>query len=166
MELARNFEGKTAKFSDLDLGTAMALISKTTPTEIRDEIFEAAGKGEAVSRETVRKRIAEGKAAQRKSAAKKADPGDVKRVETLPAAGKSPAEEVAVAMLNLLRALEKNGLHCKADDVAELLLEDQSKHLPPKVSECADFVNDVATGLAVLMPQESEVGSELRALAS
>lgn len=168
MELARNFKGKTAKFADLDLGTAMALIAKSTPAEIRDELFEAADQSGNVAREEVRRRIADGKAAARmpRPQQKKAAPSDEKEIETPPAAGKSPAEEVAVAMLSLLQALEKNGLHCKPDDVAELLLERENKGLPPTVSKCAVFLNDVATGLAVLTPPEPEVVSELRALAS
>jgi hypothetical protein len=169
MELARNFEGKTAKFADLDLGTAMALITKSTPTEVRDEVFAAADKGEAVSREAVRKRIANSKAALRKSEAKKADLSGAKSVSeatiglattgggTPPTTGKSPSQEVAEALLSLLQALEKNGQHCKPDDIAELLVGDGSKRTTANIMDCTEFVGEVAAGIKVLIQSEPAI---------
>jgi hypothetical protein len=168
MQLARHYEGKTAKFADLDLGTALALVANPALEKVRDEVFERADAGEKITREDVRTQIAEVKAAapKRQAKAKMDSPSDEKKIATPPAASKSPAEEVAVAMLNLIQALEKNGLHCKPDDVAELLLDGGNRRFRPTISECAHFVNNVATGLAVLLPPEPEVVSELRSLAS
>ena len=177
MELARNSEGKTAKFADLDLGAAKALIAKTTPVEIRNELLRRAEDGENITREEVRQRIADGRAAERKAGPheKKANLSNAKKVEVEtvralataddphrpPDTDKSPAGEVSDALLNLLHALEKKGSQCEPDDVAELLLDGESKRLPLQVNECADFIKDVFTGLEVLMAPEPEVASEL-----
>jgi len=183
MELARHYEGKTAKFADLDLGTAMALIAKSTPAEVRDEVFEQAATDKKITREDVRKRIAVVKAAapQRPAKAKKADLSGAKSVEveayqiprkptsettsvsltteggTPSITGKSPIQEVAEALLSLLRALEKNSQYCKPDDIAELLVEGGSKPTPENIMDCTDFVGEVAAGIRVLIHSEPDI---------
>ncbi|MGA2793921.1 MAG: DUF3102 domain-containing protein [Roseiarcus sp.] len=78
MSIARFFQGKTANFADLDVGTAAALAAKSTPAEIRNELLERAVAGQSISREEVKERLAAGKEARRlaKAAAKIAEPCD------------------------------------------------------------------------------------------
>jgi hypothetical protein len=159
MELARNFERKTAKFADLDLGTARALVAESTPAEIRNELFEAADNGESIGREEVRKRIADSKAAARKPVPqeKKADPSDAEKIKTTPAAGKS---SMANGLRDLLRFAERLRLDCNPDEVAVLFLKGGDEHIPPNIRECVDFVLGVFAEIAAQMPPGSDIKSE------
>lgn len=78
MSIARFFQGKTANFADLGVGTAAALAARSTPAEIRNELLARAEAGESISREEVRERLALGRQAQlsAKTAANKAGLSD------------------------------------------------------------------------------------------
>jgi hypothetical protein len=78
MSIARFFQGKTAYFADLDVGTAAALAARSTPAEIRNELMERAVAGQNVTREEVRQRLAAGREARQlaRAAVRKAEPGD------------------------------------------------------------------------------------------
>jgi hypothetical protein len=149
------YEGKTAKFADLDLGTALALVTDSTLEKVREEVFERAEKGEKLARKDVRKQIAEVKATQPKRLAKakaikpSATTGDEAFLATT---GKSPAEEVAEALLNLLHAAEKNRLHCTPNDVAVWLMDEEYKRVPMASSECFGFVSSITQDL-LRMPE-------------
>ncbi len=58
IKLAQHYKGKTAKFADLDLGTALTLVADATLEKVRDEVFNRADNGEKIIREEVRKQIA------------------------------------------------------------------------------------------------------------
>jgi Protein of unknown function (DUF3102) len=182
MNLAKNFTGKIATVTNFKLSTAYASAAESTPAEIRDELLTRVEAGENISREDVRKRVADSKVAGRKSAAK-AEPSDSKKVEaatvlalstaddavmkseplttdaeTSPATGKSPAEEMAQALLNALRVSEKNGSLCESHHVALLLRKD--KRIPMNIKECVECVLEVLTELA-RMPSGSDIEDEL-----
>jgi hypothetical protein len=177
MSLAKNFIGKIATVTNMKLSTAYALVAESTPMEIRDELLTRVEAGENISREDVRKRVADSKVAGRKPAAKakKAESCDSKKVEaatvlalataddavmrsepltteaeTSPATGKSPAEEMAQALLNALRVSEKNGPLCESHHVALLLWKD--KRIPMNIKECVECVLEVLAELAAQMP--------------
>ncbi len=78
MSIARFFQGKTANFADLDVGTAAALAAKSTPAEIRNQLLERAVAGESISREEVKERLAAARQALQsaKAAARKAELSD------------------------------------------------------------------------------------------
>ena len=61
MSLAAHFQGKTANFADLDLGTARELID--APAEVSDPIMRRAEAGETISREEVKAARPSGSAA-------------------------------------------------------------------------------------------------------
>jgi len=75
MSIARFFQGKSANFADLDVGTASALAAKSTPAAIRNELLERAEAGESITRAEVKERLAAGREARQspKAAAKKAE---------------------------------------------------------------------------------------------
>ena len=52
MSLAAHFQGKTANFADLDLGTARELIN--SPAEVSEPIMRRAEAGETISQEEVK----------------------------------------------------------------------------------------------------------------
>jgi hypothetical protein len=58
MSIARFFQGKSANFADLDVGTAAALASRSTPVEIRKELLGRADAGEIITRDEVNERLA------------------------------------------------------------------------------------------------------------
>jgi hypothetical protein len=159
MELAKHYEGKTAKFADLDLGTALALVTDTTLEKVRNEVFERAETDEKIIREDVQKQIAEVKATQPKrlAKAKKEAPSAVS--EAFLAAGKSPAQEVAEALLNLLSIVEKNKPHCEPDDIAVFFVNDDHKRISLATSGSFGFVSSVAE--ALLRMPEPEVQLKL-----
>ncbi|MGO9721184.1 MAG: DUF3102 domain-containing protein, partial [Methylocella sp.] len=49
MRLAEHYEGKTAKFADLDLGTALALVTNEMLEKVREVVFEQAEAGKTFS---------------------------------------------------------------------------------------------------------------------
>jgi hypothetical protein len=58
MSIGRFFQGKSANFADLDVGTATALASRSTPAEIRKELLGRADAGEIITRDEVNERLA------------------------------------------------------------------------------------------------------------
>jgi len=163
MELARHFEGKTANFAGLDLGTARALVADSMPAKIRDELFKRAKDGETITGEEVRKRVAESNAADSKptSKAKQAEPNDSTKVEARAAMGESTAANVADGVLNLLYCVERSRPDCDPGDVVKLILESGDERIPPNIKLSGQFVLDVLAGLAAQMPPGSEIESEL-----
>jgi hypothetical protein len=94
MSIARFFQGKTAYFADLDVGTAAALAAKSTPAEIRNELMDRAVAGQTVTREEVRQRLAAGREARQaaRAAARKAEPSDAQSIgESQPRPAPLPA---------------------------------------------------------------------------
>lgn len=69
MSIARFFQGKSANFADLDVGTAAALASRSTPAEIRNEFLGRADAGEIITRDEIKQRLAAAKEAQRLASA-------------------------------------------------------------------------------------------------
>ena len=69
MRIALHFDGKVAKFADLDLDTANTLIAKSTPDEVRDQLFARAEAKQPITRAEVKTAIAGGKAARRMAGA-------------------------------------------------------------------------------------------------
>jgi|GEM_PF-4971087 len=145
IKLAEHYEGKTAKFADLDLGTALALVTDPTLEKVREEVFKRAETGENITRVDVRKQIAEVKATQPKRPikTKTTAPSVATEGEASHAIGKSPAEEVAAALLNLLSAVEKNKPNCEPDDVAVFFMNDDSKRIALANSGSFGFVASV-----------------------
>jgi len=153
--LAQHYEGKTAKFADLGLGTALALVADPTLEKVCDDVFKRAETGEKIMREDVQKQIAEVKSAgpKRLAKAKAAAPGAATEGEASHAIGKSPAEEVAAALLNLLSAVEKNKPNCEPDDVAVFFMNDDSKRIALANSGSFGFVSSVTQLLQMLEPE-------------
>jgi hypothetical protein len=69
MSIARFFQGKSANFADLDVGTAAALASRSTPAEIRKELLGRADAGEIITRDEVKERLAAAREAQKSASA-------------------------------------------------------------------------------------------------
>jgi hypothetical protein len=69
MSIARFFQGKSANFADLDVGTATALASRSTPAGIRKELLQRADAGEIIRRDEVKERLAAAREAQKLASA-------------------------------------------------------------------------------------------------
>lgn len=69
MSIARFFQGKSANFADLDVGTATALASRSTPAGIRKELLGRADAGEIITRDEVKERLAAAREAQKSASA-------------------------------------------------------------------------------------------------
>jgi hypothetical protein len=69
MSIARFFQGKSANFADLDIGTAAALASRSTPAKVRKELLERADAGEIITRDEVKERLAAAREAQKSAGA-------------------------------------------------------------------------------------------------
>jgi hypothetical protein len=156
MELARHYAGKSAKFADLDLGTALALVTNSALEKVRDQVFERAESGEKITREDVRKQIAEVKDARPKRSAKaKTDTPRIAKDGEPPLANiRSPAEEIAEALLNLLSMVEKCKPQCKPDDVAVFFVNDESKRIVLADTGAFAFVSSITEAL-LRMPESN-----------
>jgi hypothetical protein len=147
MNVARFFDGRRAKFADLDLGTAYALVAKSTPEEIRNDLLSRITAGEKVARKEVLKLVAEAKDSRQeaRAAAKETTSSVAKQVSTVdaaevseangeargdarPAADKSAAEELRDALLTLSWCAARDGHRCDPEEVARLLLECDRSH--------------------------------------
>jgi hypothetical protein len=143
MDAARFFDGKTAKFADLDLSTAYALAAKSTLEDVKNDLLDRAERGERITQTLVLELLAEGKARQKEekkgmASLKATVPEDYKitsgsraiLADDAPSAiEKSPAEEVADAILTIKwRAAPGRIDCCDPTDVARLLAKWGNEH--------------------------------------
>jgi hypothetical protein len=171
MTLAEHFQGKTAKFADLDLGTARALIK--APTEVRDEIFARAEAGEIIRKDDVKAKLAERPAAtihgvgvvrlhaqnedRQVGTLPKSD--YVHRVDRISPITDRRVEDIdirhsAAGVLNSLLRIERQMDRCDVDDLIETLLDERNKQCLPDIRKALGLMSRLKQGLDLAAPQK------------
>jgi Protein of unknown function (DUF3102) len=171
MTLAEHFQGKTAKFADLDLGTARSLIK--APTEVRDEIFARAEAGEIIRKDEVKAKLAERPAATAHGVGvvRLHAQNEDRQVGTLPKSDYVPrvdrispitdrrVEDIdirhsAADILNSLLRIERQMDRCDVDDLIETLLDERNKQCLPDIRKVLGILARFKQGLDLAAPQK------------
>jgi uncharacterized protein YigA (DUF484 family) len=148
MSLAAHFQGKTANFADLDLGTARELID--APAEVSEPIMRRAEAGETINQEEV-------KAAVRISRADcvpvKRPPPAVKHVSVSRSWFAEPPTKEPLPRVDLREAGEKSANRNIAHDLKDLTFQLRRCQSADKLVErlSADEREDVRLGIEAVM---------------
>jgi hypothetical protein len=162
MTLAEHFQGKTAKFADLDLGTARALIK--APTEVRDEIFARAEAGEIIRKNEVKAKLAERPVrlhVEEKDRQVVTFPrrDDMPRVDRISPITDRRVDDIdirhsAAGVLNYLLRIERQMDRCDVDDLIETLLDERNKQCLPDIRKALGILARLKQGLDLAAPQK------------
>jgi hypothetical protein len=147
MGVARMFAGKNVNLSFWCLDTAYALAARSTPANVRDDVFARCASGEHLSGKVVSALIAEGKRAASELDLPK-DPASEKYVEALPVCRQSESSSKKESLIRdqalSSRNLEQTTTAAGPDVVVELSSSTEIERLSEEVDDLPPYLDRLA----------------------